>query len=233
VLEDAVAQGVLARNVVKLVDRIPRQRKEMDTFSEEEVRLLLKSVFETDMEHVWHLALYGLRRGELAGLRWEDIDDEVGVLGIRRARVAVDGLAQLSLPKTVNSGRTLPISSDLRAVLARARVRQAQDAEMAGDAYEASGFVAVDKLGRALHPETLSARWDEALARAGVRRIRLHDARHTCGTLLHLQGVPVALISAWLGHADAAFTMKVYVHSQPDVLNDVRRYFERDTDEDV
>jgi integrase len=149
----------------------------------------------------------------------------------RRARVAVDGRAELSLPKTSNSGRTLPISADLRAVLARAKLRQARGAELAGNAYERSGFVAVDKLGRALHPETLSARWDEALAAAGVRRIRLHDARRTCGTLLHLQGVPVALISAWLGHADAAFTMKVHVHSQPDVLNEVKRYFERDPGE--
>jgi integrase len=233
VLGDAVAQGVLTRNVVALVDRVPSQRKEMATFTEDEVRLLLKSVFDTEMEHVWHLALYGLRRGELAGLRWEDVDDVEGVLQICRTRVAVDGHAQISLPKTATSGRTLPVSSDLRAVLARARARQARDAELAGAAYAASGFVAVDKLGGALHPETLSDRWDHALAAAGVRRIRLHDARHTCGTLLHLQGVPVALISAWLGHADAAFTMKVYVHSQPDVLNEVKRYFERDSDEDT
>ncbi|GAB2652631.1 hypothetical protein GCM10027088_33360 [Nocardia goodfellowii] len=53
---------------------------------------------------------------------------------------------------------------------------------------------------------------------AGVRRIRLHDARHTCGTLMHLQGVPIAVIAEWLGHADSAFTMRTYVHSQNDAL---------------
>lgn len=211
VLDDAVAQGLLARNVVRLVDRIPHRRIEMDTFSEDEVRLVLKAVFDTEMEHVWHLALYELRRGELAGLRWEDIDLAEGVLRVRQAPVAVDGRAELSLPKTSRGVRTLPISRDLRAVLQRALTRQARDAELAGDAYAASGLVAVDRLGGGLHPETLSARWDRAVADAGVRRIRLHDARHTCGTLLHLQGVPVAVISAWLGHADAAFTMKVYV----------------------
>jgi len=227
VLEDAVAQGLLARNVVKLVDRIPQQRKEMDTFTEDEVKQLLKSVHDTELEHVWHLALYGLRRGELAGLRWDDIDSDEGALTIRRARVAVDGVPDESLPKTAAGGRKLPVSTDLAAVLERARKRQARDADLAGGAYEASGFLAVDRLGAALHPETLSARWDDALTEAGVRRIRLHDARHTCGTLLHLQGVPVAVISAWLGHADASFTMRVYVHSQPDVLNDVKKHFER------
>ncbi|MGW5387606.1 tyrosine-type recombinase/integrase [Nocardia sp. NPDC003963] len=53
---------------------------------------------------------------------------------------------------------------------------------------------------------------------AGVRRIRLHDARHTCGTLMHLQRVPIAVIAEWLGHADSAFTMRTYVHSQDDAL---------------
>ncbi|WP_197704527.1 tyrosine-type recombinase/integrase [Jatrophihabitans sp. GAS493] len=59
-------------------------------------------------------------------------------------------------------------------------------------------------------------------------RNRFHDARHTCGTLLHLQGVPVAVISAWLGHSNAAFTRKAYVHSELDALHDVARYFERE-----
>ena len=149
----------------------------------------------------------------------------MGVTGVQA--VTVDGVAEVSLPKTATSGRTLPISSDLRAVLDRARARRRRDKARAGDAYSESGYLAVDKLGGPLHPETLSARWDDALASAGVPRIRFYDARHTCGTLLHLQGVPVAVISAWLGHADASFTMKVYVHSQPDVLNDVKKHFER------
>ncbi len=87
-----------------------------------------------------------------------------------------------------------------------------------GESYIDSGFVVVNAIGDPVHPQTLSARWGVLLERAGVRRVRLHDARHTCGTLLHLQGVPVAVIAAWLGHADASFTMRTYVHSQDDAL---------------
>ena len=61
----------------------------------------------------------------------------------------------------------------------------------------------------------------------GVRHIRFHDARHTCGTLMHLQDVPIAVISAWLGHASKAFTMATYVHSQPDSLNTAAQSFAR------
>jgi integrase len=64
----------------------------------------------------------------------------------------------------------------------------------------------------------------------GPSRSRLHDARHTCGTLLHLQGVPVAVIAAWLGHADAAFTMRTYVHSQDQALRDASRWLQRTRD---
>jgi integrase len=66
---------------------------------------------------------------------------------------------------------------------------------------------------------TVSDYWAAACAKAGVKRIRLHDARHTCGTLMHLEhNVPVAIISAWLGHAGTAFTMRTYVHNQPEKL---------------
>jgi integrase len=85
--------------------------------------------------------------------------------------------------------------------------------------YERSGYVVVDPLGRRYHPDTVSDYWAAACAKAGVKRIRLHDARHTCGTLMHLEhNVPVAIISAWLGHADTAFTMRTYVHNQPEKL---------------
>jgi integrase len=66
-------------------------------------------------------------------------------------------------------------------------------------------------------------KWDTLVKRAGVRRLRFHDARHTCGTLMHLQGVPIAVIAAWLGHADPAFTMRTYVHSQDHALHDAAK----------
>jgi integrase len=78
--------------------------------------------------------------------------------------------------------------------------------------------VVVDEIGRPLRPEHYSDRFRELAKAAGLPVIRLHDARHTCGTLMHLRGVPIAVISKWLGHATAAFTMATYVHSQDDAL---------------
>ena len=74
------------------------------------------------------------------------------------------------------------------------------------------------RLGGAFHPDTISDYWRALCIAAKVPSIRLHDARHTCGTLMHMQGVPIVVISAWLGHADSAFTMRTYVHSQDEAL---------------
>jgi integrase len=218
VLADAVKQGLVARNVVALVDRLPQVKKEMQTLTPDEVEQVLAAAAEDDLEHAWHLALYGLRRGEVAGLRWSNVDLDAATLTVSPTRVSVDGAAQDSVVKTERGERTLPLTPSLAAALARARARQDRDAELAGSAYAPSGLLVVDQIGRPLHPETISSRWDRLLTRAGVRRIRLHDARHTCGTTLHLQGVPVAVIAAWLGHADSAFTMRTYVHSQDHAL---------------
>ena len=77
---------------------------------------------------------------------------------------------------------------------------------------------AVKEAGEPYTPDTLTRRWHKLTTAAGVRPIRLHDARHFCGTALHLRGVPLAVIAKWLGHADAATTARVYAHSQDDAL---------------
>jgi integrase len=76
----------------------------------------------------------------------------------------------------------------------------------------------VDELGRPYRPEWYGDRFAKLATARGLPVIRLHDARHTCGTLMHLRGVPTAVISKWLGHATASFTMATYVHSQDEAL---------------
>jgi len=78
--------------------------------------------------------------------------------------------------------------------------------------------VAVNEIGQPYPPGALTNMWHRLTDSAGVRPIRLHDARHSCGTALHLRGVPLAVIAKWLGHADASITAKIYAHSQDDAL---------------
>ncbi|WP_235870749.1 site-specific integrase [Rhodococcus xishaensis] len=220
VLADAFSQGVVPRVVAAGVKRVPMPHKEMSTFTAAEVRTLLAAAADNRLGHAWHLALAGLRRGEIAGLRWSDVDLDAGFLSISKSRVMAGNRAVENEPKTATSRRTLPLSEPLKASLRMARASQRRERLAVGPEYGLGEYVVVNEVGQPYTPAVLSRYWREMTVAAGVRSIRLHDARHTAATTLHLQGVPVAVIAAWIGHADASFTMKVYAHSQNDALKD-------------
>jgi integrase len=219
VFADLVRQGALSRDVAALVKRLKRPEIKLTTFTEKEVRQLLKHVENDRLGHAWHLALSGLRRGEISGLEWSDVqvdnDGDTGTLTIAHNRVSVGGKVHDTTPKTERSARTLPLTPALAKALKRAKALQAAERLRLGPHYLGEGkHVIVDDAGRPYHPDTLSDFWRELCGAVKVRQIRLHDARHSCASIMHAQSVPIAVISAWLGHADPAFTMRTYVHAQ-------------------
>jgi integrase len=226
VLAQLVAEGRLTRNVAALVDRVPGKAKRFETFTPDQVLTVLSGIAYDRNRHTWHLALAGLRRGEIAGQRWEDVDFEKRTLRIGTTRVDVGGRAlDQDEPKTVSAGRILPIPDALLAELTAAKARQASEKLALGEAYANLGYVVCNEAGEPYHPSTLSKLWQAAIKNLDVPQVRLHDARHTCATLMHLQGVPIALVAAWLGHADVSFTLRTYVHAQPEALTVAARSF--------
>jgi integrase len=227
--EMAVDEGRLVRNVVKLVTPPEYKPKERDIWSKAEVRKFLRTAAATRLHAAWRLSLYGLRRGEVLGLRWSDIDLKAKTLTVNQARVLVDYKVRVEEPKSHNGKRTLPLDDDLVAALVELRKRQARESEYAGAAYgaaladldwytEGDKYVVVDELGTPLHPESYSGEFARVLKRAGLPKIRLHDSRHTTLSLLEKAGVPISIISKWAGHYDSSFTMKTYVHASDDDL---------------
>jgi integrase len=224
VLEAEVRQGNLGRNVAKLVERPSQAKKDMRTWTESQAATFLESVADDRLSAVWQLSLYGMRRGEVLGLRWADIDLQAKTLTIRKTRLEVTGAGVIEgEPKTERGRRTLPLDDALMAALRSLKTRQSEERLAAGEAYQScpdcsGAHVEVNELGQPYRPEWYSDQFRELSKAAGLPIIRLHDARHTCGTLMHLRGVPTAVISKWLGHATASFTMATYVHSQDDAL---------------
>jgi integrase len=227
--EMAVDEGTLVRNVVKLVTPPEYTPKEHDTWTKAEVRKFLRIAATTRLHAAWRLSLYGLRRGEVLGLRWSDMDLKAKTLTVNQARVLVDYKVRIEEPKSHNGKRTLPLDDDLLAALIELRKRQAQESQHAGPAYraglgdldwyaEGDEYLITDELGIPLHPESYSDEFTRMLKRAGLPKIRLHDSRHTTLSLLEKAGVPISIISKWAGHYDSAFTMKTYVHASDDDL---------------
>ncbi|WP_228461291.1 tyrosine-type recombinase/integrase [Gordonia spumicola] len=226
VLDSEQAQGHVVRNVAKLVDKIPANPKRYRTLTETEMYAVLDHGCRK--RHLWHLALFGMRRGEIAGLKWEHVDLKAGTVTIVETRVdGEDGEIVIDTPKSTTSARTLPLPVDVIDVLKAARAAQRRERLKLGNAYQGGDYVACDESGREYSPSQISDGWHRMLKRLSIDEVRLHDARHTCGTLMHLRGVPIAVISAWLGHASAAFTMATYAHSQDDALKAAGQAFER------
>ena len=209
----------LSLNAAASMRKAPRGRREMAAYTPAEIAKVLRAADNDRNGHLWYLALSGLRRGELAGLQWSDIDFDAGTLTIARNRVqAGAGNMVENEPKTLSSCRTLPLDGGLVTVLRRGSAHYARERLALGGAHRDSGYVAVNEAGDPYTPDTLTRMWHKLTKAAGVRPIRLHDARHSCGTALHLRGVPLAVIAKWLGHADAATTARIYAHSQDDAL---------------
>lgn len=188
VFKQLVKDGKVVPNIVEDVDRVPDTPKKFATHTPAQVERVLRTIREDRNRHAGHLALYGLRRGEIGGLRWTNIDLEAKTLTVGPTRISVDGKAvEQDDAKSEDSARTLPIPDPLLVELKAAKKRQASEKLMSGAAYADLGYVVCNEAGQPYHPDTLSKMWTKAVAAAGVPCIRLRDARHTCGTTMHLQ----------------------------------------------
>ena len=169
----------------------------------------------------------------MLGLRWSDIDLAAKTLTVSQARVLVEYKVRIEEPKSRNGHRTLPLDDALTEALTALRKRQLVDSAAAGTAYQAGlacfdwyrggEYLITDELGMPVHPEWYSDEFRRLLKRAGLRRITLHDSRHTTLTLMEHAGVPISIVSKWAGHYDAAFTQRTYVHASSPDLDQGRR----------
>ena len=227
--EMAVREGRLPRNVVKLVEPPEHRPRRPKTWSRTQVRDFLELAGRDRLHAAWRVTLYGLRRGEVLGLRWSDIDLAAKTLTVRQARLCINYRTRIEPPKSENGVRTLPLDDDLVAALKKLRRRQEQEHWELGEEYAAGmedrdwyvpgdAYLVRDASGIPVHPQWYSDEFDRLIQQAKLPRIRLHDSRHTALSLMEKAGVPISIISRWAGHCNPAFTMRTYVHANDEDL---------------
>ena len=215
-LGDAVKYGRLSRNVADVVDLPRYEPKEMQAWSEQELADFLGTAVSVGdyLFPIWYLlASAPLRRGEVAGLRWSDVDLVEGLAHVRTTRVEVQGEVFDETPKSARSRRTVPLDSE--AVVALAHLRNVQEEAARALKCAPFEFVLTDLDGAPIGPESLSRKFVAATHRAKVKPIRLHSLRHTYASRALHAGVSVHVVSAMLGHADAGFTLRIYSPFMP------------------
>jgi integrase len=218
VLADAVDAGLLGRNVAANA-KPPRPAGKatggINSWEPQELARFLEVVRDTRLGAIWRLAaMTGMRRGEILGLRWRDLDLERARLSVRQAVVAVGYEVVHSTPKS-HSARVIDLDAETVEQLRAHRARQEAERVEWGPDYEDQDLVVAKENGEPIHPHTFSQTFERLIVKANLRRIRLHDLRHTHATLALKAGVPVKVMSERLGHESPAFTLKQYAHVIP------------------
>lgn len=209
-LSDAVAWGVAERNPAALV-KAPRNRvPSPKTWSAEELGLFLASVKNERLYAAWMLlATTGMRRGEVLGLGWPEVDLTNQRLQVTKALVCVRYTPQVSDPKTARGRRAVELDPSTNAVLGAHRTA------MEGEGQNLAGWVFCDKDGSPVHPVTLGRMFNHRVKREGLPRIRLHDLRHTYASIALSAGIHPKIVSERLGHANVTITLDTYSHVLP------------------
>ena len=218
-LDDAVRWGLVARNITDAVDAPKRSTPEMTTWSTDQAARFLTTTAGDDLEAFWRLVLLcGLRRGEALGLRWSDVDLESGTLSIRRTLSrGLTSRLEAGEPKTAAGKRRISLPASAIEQLRLHRLRQLEHRLALGQAYEDQDLIFANALGLPLHPNTITRRFHSLTEQAGLPRIRFHDLRHTCATMLLSQGVHPKIVQERLGHTDIAMTLDLYSHVTADM----------------
>lgn len=161
-----------------------------------------------------------MRRGELAGLRWIDVNLDAGLLSLRNTRVSVGYTVHEYEPKSRSSRRAIALDERVVAVLRTHRRRQLEERLLWGPAYDDTGYVFTNENGSPLHPELITVLFTRHCNTLGLAKIRLHDLRHTSASLMLTAGVHPKIVSERLGHASIAITLDLYSHVIPSMQTD-------------
>lgn len=209
----AQKKRVLRDNPCDLVE-LPTMTKKEPTFytTRQTVTLLDNIKHENIYPIVFITLMYGLRRSELLGLKWDSVDWDNRLLKIKHTVVKYDNVYEKDKTKTQSSYRAYPITDEVMAVLRKAKADEMNNQKIFGSEYHKNDYVFKWPDGRPFSPDYVTARFRKLLKKYDLPHIRFHDLRHSCASILVNDGYEIKDISDWLGHASIQITADYYGH---------------------
>lgn len=214
--DDAVRLGMIPRNPADAVSPPKAQKQIMETWGEAEIHHFLESVKDTDYYPVFFLALYsGMRRSELLGLRWCDVDLLYSTISVCQSlHVLKGGKVIIRQPKTASGRRSIALSPSCVLMLTDYRLQKESEGILLGVSLKDTDLV-FSSAGKPMLPATVSHAWRKMVRKAGLKPIRLHDSRHSHASMMLKLGVHPKVVSERLGHSSIQITLDVYSHILP------------------
>jgi integrase len=223
----ALKWGDVTRNVAALSEAPRVEERAIEFFTPEQARAFLAAVKGHRLEALYRVALaLGLRKAEIVGLRWDDIDFAACTIRITSIVQREEGKVTRSPTKTKAGGRTLPLPPVMLLALQQRRAIWQNEREQRADEWQEQGLVFPSEIGTPLEHGNLHRQFKAMLRKAGLpETIRFHDQRHSCATFLIAQGVHPRVVMQYLGHTKMSFTMELYGHvleeNQRDAANQI------------
>ena len=222
-LQWAVKHRYIRENVADFAEKPSHVRYHgAEPYTIQEIAALLQATASEPIAVPIFLAsFYGLRRSEVLGLRWSSIDFQSGVFSISTTVVRekhgdqIIAVVRDQTTKTESSMRTLPLCPYTYQYFLNLRQYQLYQQERCGNCYDTryTDFLCVDQMGTLLQPDYITQKFQQILVKYGLRRIRFHDLRHSCATIMLYLGYTLKDIQTWLGHSNYNFTADTYIHS--------------------
>ena len=214
-LNKAQRQGLIVVNPCSFIEMASEEehRRRTVVWTAEQVGNFLDVIGDHRLALLYEVTVKaGLRRGEVIGLRWSDVDLDDAVIFVTQNVVQVGGALHVGTPKTKKSTRRVPLDEDTVASLREHRKRQLKERLIAGTDWQDTDRVFARPDGEGLIPEYVSRTFRNLTAKAGLPLIRLHDLRHTSASLALAAGVPPRVVSERLGHSTIGITQNLYTH---------------------
>ena len=219
-LKYAVKLDLISSNPADKIERPKKERFMANFYDADEVNRLFEISKGTKLEiPILFGAFYGMRRSETLGMKWDAIDFERDTITIRHTltTVALDGkriTVAEDRTKNKSSMRTLPLVPFVKERLLELKAEQEENRRLCGRSYvkDYTGYVCINEIGDIIKPNYVSCGFPKLLEEHGLRRVRYHDLRHSCASLLLANGVPMKQIQEWLGHSDFSTTANIYAH---------------------
>jgi integrase len=224
-LKQAMRLGLVSRNVADQVTPPRWTRREMSVWTLDEARRFLAVADQSHHGPIWALALAtGMRRGELLGLRWQDVDWERGTVSVRQTVTVLKGAAHIGPPKTKSARRTITVEPpEVLDALKEHRRAQYERRLAVGPGWQQHDLVFSTGIGTPINPGNLDRDFYRLVGRASVPRIRIHDLRHTNVTLTLRETSDIKAVSQRVGHANVSITLGTYAHVLPDQHQEVAK----------
>jgi integrase len=228
VLKDAVKWQLLMRNVAEAVTPPKTKKVEMQIWDNEKVKTFLEESKKSSYFPIYLTAIYtGMRRGEVLGLRWQDIDFQNNIIYVRQSLQEVKKVGLTFKEPKSGKSRSITITSNITKELKKVYKQQLENKLLFGADYNDFDLVFAQKNGKPLQPTEMARNYRKMVEKSGLPYIRFHDLRHTHATLMLQQGIHPKVVSERLGHSTIGITMDTYTHVLPNMQKEAAHQFEQ------